>query len=200
MSLESIKPERIIDGVKQSFENAKLFLEEVYILNESGKYIHAYALCQLAMEELSKTLILYQVLFDKMNNKEINYKKIEENFKNHIVKSEISARLELVFLMMYQNETGDISVNNPIEKCNEFLENISDANKDKNKSLYVTIVDNVFQSPSEFITKEKFDKIYSMALKRKTIFEIVIKKTEENFEGLLKFIALENDGFNKTKE
>ena len=179
MSLKSIPTGRLINGIKKAFANDESFLDDANVLKNNKKWAHGYSFCQLAIEELSKITILFQLWIDRINGNEIKYKKLDNDFKNHIEKTKLSVETEKSFFLLYKEYSGARWVDDAIKKGDEFIQNIKLSNNLKNESLYVTIQNNDFQSPDEIITKEIFDSIYGTALMRKMIFEKLLKGSEK---------------------
>jgi AbiV family abortive infection protein len=193
MSLESISTDKLINGIKKAYENAESFLNDVYILKEYEGWAHAYTLCQFAIEELSKIPMLFQIWINRINENKIDYEKLDSDFRNHIVKTEISILFEMQFFRLYKEQTGAEWVDDAIKKGEEFLQNIKQSNDLKNEGLYVTVKNNDFQSPTDIITKEIFDSIYGKALLRKMMFENLMKGSEKYINEIAKLQKEEID-------
>lgn len=188
MSLELIPTDKLINGIKKAFANAESFLNDVYILKEYEQLTHAYTLCQFAIEELAKISILFQLWIDRINENEIDYNKFDSDFKNHIVKTKLSVETEISLLKLYKEETGAEWVDEVIKKGEELLLNLKFSNDLKNESLYVTVKNNDFQSPTDIITKDVFDSIYGTALLRKMMFENLMNKSEEYINEIARLL------------
>lgn len=190
MSLELVPTEKLTVGIKKSFENAESFLNEVYVLKEYEAWSHAYTFCQFAIEELSKIHMLFQLWIDRINGNEIDYKSLDADFKDHKVKTKLSVEIEMSFFRLYKEQNGAEWVDDAINKGETFLQNLKHSNDLKNESLYVTVKNNDFQSPSDIITKEMFDSIYGTALLRKMLSETLMR-TEEGINQIAKLLKKE---------
>ncbi|MBV6419604.1 MAG: hypothetical protein DAHOPDDO_00827 [Ignavibacteriaceae bacterium] len=193
MSLENIPTENLLNGINKAFANADSLLSEARILEINEKWPRAYVLCQLALEELGKISLLFQLWIDKLNNKQIDYKKLNGDFLSHLEKTRLSILSELALLKMYKGDAGDESINKIIEMEEYTLGRVNDLNDLKKISLYVGIEGTDFFSPYEEIHSQKYYFIYDIALKRKDMFRILIEKLKENIVEIAKIVK-ENAG------
>ncbi|MBU0529549.1 AbiV family abortive infection protein [bacterium] len=183
MSLEAVPTEKLIKGIKNAFENAESFIKEINILKEYEAWPHAYTLCQFAIEELAKIPMLFQLWIDRINETSIDYNRLDSDFKNHTAKNRLSVETEMSFFKLYKINTGAEWVDSALTKSEELLNNLKYTNELKNESLYVTVNNNDFQSPSDVITEEMFDSIYSTTLLRKMTYKFFIN-TEKNINQI----------------
>ena len=188
MSLKLVPIDKLISGIKKAFDNAKLFLDDALILKESEQWVHAYTFCQFAIEELSKISMLFQLWINRINENEIDYKKLDYDFINHIAKTKLSVESLMSIMNLYKEQTGAEWVNNVLKEGEELLQNLKTSNKLKNESLYVTVKNNDFQSPTDIITKELFDSIYATALLMKIVFEGIITGSEKYIYEIAKLL------------
>ena len=193
MSLENIPTENLLNGINKAFANADSLLSEARILEISEKWPRAYVLCQLAIEELGKISLLFQLWIDMLNKKQIDYKKLNGDFLSHLEKTRLSILSELALIKMYKRDAGDESINKIIEMEEYILGRVNDLNDLKNISLYVGIEGTDFYSPYEKINSQKYYFIYDIALKRKDMFRILIEKLKEDIVEIAKIVK-ENAG------
>jgi AbiV family abortive infection protein len=188
LSLENISTVNILKGMKKSYNNACLLIEEAEILSAKNKWQRGYALCQLAIEEFAKLPILFNLWIDRINSSEIDYKELNDFFKNHIKKTKISIESEITFYKMYKEHSGEKWVDNAIKNGEELITKISESNELKNKSLYVSIKGNDFQSPDEIIDEEEFDSIYSKAILRQLMIKSLLIGAENNIAEIARLV------------
>ncbi len=104
MSLENILTENLLNGMKKSFNNAEELLSEAEILKSNKKWTRAYTLCQFAVEELAKVILLFNLWIDRFNDVPINYKKLNDNFTSHTYKIKLSTEAEISFFNYSKNK------------------------------------------------------------------------------------------------
>ncbi len=182
MGLENISDQKIFEGMKKCYDNGVLLLEEAYILSKANKYSRAYALCQLAIEEFAKPSILFGLLIDKFEGRNIDYPKYNKIFKGHTEKTEFSIEWEIATFKYFKEQTGSNFADKVIQKSEEYLTRIKEFNDLKNESLYVSIKNNDFQLPSDIIDKEKFESIFGIASFRKLSLQLFEKSGEKEFD------------------
>ena len=188
MSLENIAKDKIINGMKKSFNNAEELLNEAFLLKNNSNWARAYSLSQLAIEELAKIPLLFNLLIKRINGYEIDYKQMNRNFLNHSLKTKLSIETEINFYKLYKIENDAKWMDNVIKKAEEFIDKIDELNKYKNESLYVTLKGNDFQSPNEIINEEKFNSIYATAVMRKMMFKSIVDNSEKNIDEIARMI------------
>jgi len=193
MSIENVRTENIINGMKKSFNNADSLLEEAYILQSNKKWSRAYTLCQLAIEELAKVPMLFHLLIDRINGYTIDYGQLNFNFKKHDEKTKISIETEIAFFKLYKEHSRKDWVDNAIKEGEELITRIDELNNLKNESLYVSIKNDDFQSPDEVINEEKFNNIYGTALLRQTMFKNLVDGSEKNIDEIARLIKESNN-------
>ena len=200
MGLENVSKDKIIQGIRKSFDNAVELLSEADILSEKNKWARAYTLCQLAIEELAKITLLFNLLIDKINGYPIDYSDCNTQFMDHALKTKLSIETEMFFFQLYKKETGQDWIDNVIKKGEEFISKIYELNDLKNESLYVSIIGNTFQSPNEIISKEAYDNIRATAILRKIMFDNFVKGAEKNIEEIARIIKEKNEKENGEDE
>jgi AbiV family abortive infection protein len=179
MSLENISTKNIRHGIKKSFDNASALLCEADILKRNKKYARGYTLCQIAIEELAKIPMLFGLWINRINGNKINYKRLNENFKDHPQKTKLSAQWEIIFLKTFKEQTGSTWPEEVIKKNEKIIAKIEELNVTKNESLYVSVVNNDFQLPEELIHEETFNNLYATALLRKNLFKSIMDVSEK---------------------
>lgn len=73
MGLENVACNNILNGIKKSYDNAVGLINEAEILSESKKWERVYTLCQLAIEELGKVMVLLYLLIEKILGTKTDY-------------------------------------------------------------------------------------------------------------------------------
>ncbi len=146
-------------------ENAEQLIKDASILKRNASYPRSYALFQLAIEEVGKALIIYKALIEfywGVNIGEEYLKK--QGFFDHKQKTKQSLIVEYFAVKVFERS---INKRTDLEKAIfEDADSIESINKMKNLSLYVSIHENVFLSPSNIITKETTDEIEYKAIAR----------------------------------
>ncbi len=153
---------QLLNGLKLSYENASQLIEEADGLFIFERYSRAYALYQLAIEEVGKALIIFQAILDKINGIEINEEYFNQrNFKHHQTKTKKVLRIQIsIFEIMSEKSS---SLKNILKELREKYSNSRLLNDRKNQSLYVGIEGERFNSPQDAITKELTKEFSSFA-------------------------------------
>lgn len=180
MGLENILTENILVGMKKAFNNATSLLDEAYLLKTNNRLARAYALCQLSIEELAKIQILFELWIDRINNNIIDYKALNKSFTNHIVKTKTYLETAIAKFRLFKAQYSDDWIDKLITIYEERLKIVKDLNDLKKESLYVSIINNNFQSPAEKIDEEKFASIFTLAYLDKEFFEKFIEICENH--------------------
>lgn len=147
------------------YENAKELLEESRLLFENKRYARAYALAQIAYEELAKLPIIYQEATRSFFKEGHDWKAFYKRLRSHESKN----KQNYVFFQTMLNIKGDDSMNLEYDKIQD---NLAFVNHLKNVSLYADIKNNKFTKPAIEIKKslakthldlvEEMLKIYSL--------------------------------------
>ena len=152
---ENIKISEIKKGIELSIENSFELLRDAEILFENKRYARAYSLSQLALEEIGKSVILFD-FYRKLqgdDRKTFDFKTFRRNFRDHKWKTYESIFIEL--LMKGGSKSPEFK---------KFaLENFKKIQKNKkghydnlkNQSLYVSLLNDKFKKPDELFKKEK---------------------------------------------
>lgn len=184
MSLENLSDDTLLEGMKKSYENAVDLLYEAHLLGEAQNFSRSYTLCQFSIEEFAKAPILFSILMERLEGSTIDYEKYDKDFYNHERKMEHGIDWEIGMFEYYKAETGKDFADKIIEKSKDYQNNIKELNDMKNESLYVDIKNNSFQSPSEVIDEEKYNKIAGIASLRKLMLQIFGKIDDKTLDEI----------------
>ena len=144
--MTSLSFEKLEEAYIMNYENAKELLEESRLLFENNRYARAYALAQIAHEELAKLPIIYHEATRSYFKEPHDWKKFHKRLRNHESKN----KQNYVFYQTMLNIKGNKSLKLEYEEINN---NISFINHLKNISLYSDIKNNKFTKPSIEIKK-----------------------------------------------
>ncbi|MGE7662996.1 AbiV family abortive infection protein [Peribacillus sp. NPDC097197] len=128
------------------YENAKELLEESRLLIENKRYARAYALAQIAHEELAKLPIIYQEATRSYFKEGHDWKNFYKRLRSHESKN----KQNYVFYQTMLNTNGDESMN---LEYNKIHDNLAFVNQLKNVSLYADIKNSKFTKPALEIKK-----------------------------------------------
>jgi AbiV family abortive infection protein len=197
-TLKSLGHDELVRGIKLSLKNAESLIEDAEFLNNIGKLARAYTLFQLATEELGKTRLLVSLLFSVKSGKEINYKKIKEEFLHHETKTKGSMIFEQVALLLLFAEQNDDASRNTIKMAYQDLKNemnnVKILNERKNLSLYVSVIDKKFILPDDYITQDMVDNLSFNANVRLKASTPLLNNVIDNFETIsAKLHEIQND-------
>ncbi|WP_170164549.1 AbiV family abortive infection protein [Sinomicrobium pectinilyticum] len=161
--------EKIYKAMFLTFENATELYEDAEILYKNGKIKRSYTFYHFSFEEGGRFFLLVKVFFKSLLNEikpfELNYGYLKKNgFEQHIKKLDESV-LKLfatqVYTSVLQNNTEQT------EKLTEMYEElkgrISEFNNLKNRSIYISYIENEFTKPSNSITLENVDYMKELA-------------------------------------
>jgi len=190
--LENISVQKFYDGIKKLFKNGEELLEESELLASNGKYARAYFLSHLAIEEFSKISILFELLIEKKLKNDIEFAEFNFSFKDHISKLRISIDSEIAFMRMMKDELGYKWIDNLIESIEKEYSQIETKNELKKESLYVSIKNNEFQSPTDVFDKKSFDNIRQLTFMKQKIYKRLFNGIDEDsIEQMVKLIKEE---------
>jgi AbiV family abortive infection protein len=173
--------EEYIRGIELCIKNSDELIQEAQILWLLRRP-RAYALYQLAIEEIGKAMLILTLLIDEKfsftSEKEFN-----KLFTSHQEKNELSQILDL-FILAVLKTTGkgspsseEILRNFATDDVNNWYDKL---NLNKNQSLYVSTNKVQFHAPSDVITAEMVEEISAKALIRNKIFKSVTKNGIEH--------------------
>lgn len=141
--------EELKKGINLTIENARNLKDEAEILLEAGKFLRAYTLYQLSIEEIGKCQIVYLAFAEKRLGGDENKYLSGSPFLKHQQKTQKALMLEFGFYLY-----ADI----PDEERKAMLlqiiydyNNVQKLDDLKNASLYVQLISNKFAEPSSAI-------------------------------------------------
>ncbi|WHX62768.1 AbiV family abortive infection protein [Peribacillus frigoritolerans] len=175
--MNNLSVAQLQEAYTKIFKNAEELLEEAKILFDNGKLTRSFTLSHLAYEELAKLPMVYHTATNVYFKKQVNWKTFRRRFQDH--KEKIRSMI-LLLSMIVGTKIGK----EEYENMNQFVEA---ANELKNQSLYTGFYDNMFQQPSECVSKESVELSYQSATK---IFNFFSQKQYHKPEGIVK--SLEN--------
>lgn len=145
-------------GFELALENSKHLFDDAQLLKNSDRYPRAYTLFQLAIEEVGKCFVIWFAIIEYYSGTTINEKYLKDNgFLCHKKKTERSLAIEIFAIELFERHIGRKT--NLRKEVEEEKENLKLINDRKNLSLYVSIENNLFVSPSSIITKEMVQEI-----------------------------------------
>ena len=150
------------------------------LLFDSGKFPRAYALAQLALEELDKIRQI-GVVEDKLKDgKIVDWKSFFDEFLSH--KKKLKSGFLLTQFMIGRKTLKQ-------EEIDELEGTVEKVNTLKNYSLYSTIRNSVFQKPSDIIGEGIAKSIMKVARIRFGFWEILVKSKPEEREERIKALC-----------
>lgn len=140
-------------GLKLTWVNAKSLIEEADLLFSNKYHCRAYALYQLAIEELGKCKILMFSLTELYLNHSVNEKTLDNHgFRDHKIKFKTINDFILNLITLYHKETGN-TTGFYKELYDDHLRS-KEINEKKNHSLYVNLINGKFELPDRLICNE----------------------------------------------
>lgn len=167
--LNNVNPDELIKGIDLVLNNANALIEEGNILLKHKKHSRAYALYQLAIEEVGKSQILFSLIMKLKLGKEINYKELNRDFTEHTKKSKSSIVFEVTaILLMNRNTPKDevekrAALKEMLDDLNQEKQNVNLLNDNKNNSLYTNVVDDKFVTPEMVVSDQMAAKMKEKA-------------------------------------
>ncbi|MBS1686765.1 MAG: AbiV family abortive infection protein [Bacteroidetes bacterium] len=161
-------------GIELCVKNSNDLIEEAKIYKLLMKP-RGYALFQLSIEEIGKACLIIEHIgkghFEFQSEKEFN-----EKFTSHKDKNEISLIVDLFLIAVLTASGKDSALKEKILGFakDDVVKWKSHLNLKKNQSLYVSLDNAKFVSPSENITKEMMDDISLKAEVRNRAFQELI--------------------------
>jgi len=155
--------EKIYNALFQTYENASELYEDAEILYRNGKTKRSYTFYHFSFEEGGRFFLLAKVLFKSLMKEigtaDLNYGYLKSiGFENHIKKLDESV------LKLFAQPVYDSVLKNDTEQTEQLTEmyedlksRISEFNNLKNRSIYITHIDNNFVKPTESITIENVE-------------------------------------------
>ena len=151
----SIQINEIRNGINCCLENSLELISDSELLLINDKYARAHSISQLAIEEVGKAMMLYE-LYNTLQadgRKDFDFKKFRKNFRDHKWKTYES---KIIDLMMYsQNKSKyfkEFALNNfrEIQKAkNGYYDTL------KNNGFYVSLENDIFYKPNQIFDKSE---------------------------------------------
>lgn len=143
------------------YENASELLEESKILLDHQKYARAYALSQIAYEEMAKLPIIFQEATKSIYKETHDWKKFYKRLRSHESKNKLNYVMEDV-----------LSINGLRISSEKIYDNLKFVNHVKNISLYSDIKNNRFTKPSNEISRNLAVKKYEVVSSVLSIYKM----------------------------
>jgi AbiV family abortive infection protein len=140
-------------GVEAAVANATSLIEEAELLYRSNFHARAYTLAHIAREEIAKVTMFYAAGLRILAGKAVDWEKLHKRLRDH------NSKLTSDALLSFISTPGAVDTL-PLEKM---LGGAKTRNQWKNDSLYVSIVDGSFKTPSEMITRKKSERTIALA-------------------------------------
>lgn len=155
------------------FENGLDLLTDANILFENKRYIRAYTLAHLAIEEFSKLPMIHTYMIGIIHNIEFDIPKFLKRMRNHKEKIQMSYFLgDLIDLR--KEEVG-------FENFDELNAYIKETNNLKNNSIYVGIERGCINRPKDFVDRQKAIEIIEEANKQAALHKVFANLSEDEF-------------------
>ena len=168
----------LLIGIKKSEQNALELIDDAELMFYNGRYPRAFALYQLANEEIGKcSLMQYYIL---QNNKD-NLANFLKEFRSHKIKTSYSNGIEMI-IYNYLNESNKKLL---LETIIYNSKNIEKINNLKNYSLYTSFIESKFMIPSEILKKEDVEVHLNYVVLRFNIIKVINKLFIENYNVLI---------------
>ncbi|MDG4714883.1 AbiV family abortive infection protein [Winogradskyella marincola] len=149
----SIDISEIKNGMKSCLENASELIKDAELLLENKRFARTHTLTQLAIEEIGKSMMLYEfynsLQMDK--RKEFDFKKFRKNFRDHKWKT---FETKIIDIWMFAENKGsdfDSFAKNNFKEIQKVKEGHYD--NLKNESLYVSLKNDKFCKPNDLFTE-----------------------------------------------
>jgi AbiV family abortive infection protein len=150
------------------FNNARDLLEEAKLLFEHNRYARSYLLSQIAGEELSKLIMVYNVACDLCWNREVDWKEFDKNLRSHIKKNRFNIMgLRMLSRLLHGVDVSDVVPYKEVSKIAETM------NYAKNASLYSGEHEGNFVAPCDLYNIESAKSIMSLNNKLYNFFSLV---------------------------
>lgn len=144
MSLSLTEIDNAIDAL---LDNASQLTEEAKVLLDAGRFARAFALAQLAREELSKSMMLQAAGARLVTRVSVCWKKLKRRLRNHTDKLRLESCLHAIQLYGAGHAAES-------EKLLSRISAIANYQNDlKNAALYVGIKEGAMSTPSNLFDK-----------------------------------------------
>ncbi|MFP9128525.1 AbiV family abortive infection protein [Niallia sp. BSM11] len=165
--------EQIDQGRKIILKTVEELLEDAILLFKNERFARAYTISHLAFEEIAKILMLAQAA-EKINQEpDYNWDRVLEELRNHRPKLLQSINFNPEHERAFEKLTGF--------KFNQVNRITTSMNRMKNESLYTSIKNGVFNSPSQVISKEKANIMYEIAKLTYDFIKSYEKNVKDNY-------------------
>ena len=176
--MKSLTVDQIESARVKVLDNARELVEEAELLLANRRFARAYALSQLACEEMAKIPMLIRAATDTLMGLEFDWPKLWKRLRSHHAK--ISGILFIDWLVD-PNVDGDAD----LKRLKEDLANVANYNKLKNWSLYVDFSDDEFWKPSELVSEDSATAFVKLGRSRLTFFETVELDTQGEIQRMV---------------
>ena len=155
--------EKIYNALFQTYENASELYEDADILYRNGKTKRSYTFYHFSFEEGGRFFLLAKVLFKSLmkeiKTSDLNYGYLKSiGFEHHIKK------LDESILKLFAQSVYDSELKSDSEQTEQFIKmyedlksRISEFNNLKNRSIYISHINNNFVKPTDSITTENVE-------------------------------------------
>jgi len=161
--------EKIYNAIFLTYENASELYEDAEILYKNGKTKRSYTFYHFSFEEGGRFFLLAKTLFrfllKEIEITELNYGYLKSiGFEHHIKKLDESV------LKMFTSSVYNSTLENNtefIEKLTEMYEDlkgrVNEFNNLKNRSIYISYIDNNFVKPTDSISIDNVEDMKQLA-------------------------------------
>ncbi|PEO28724.1 AbiV family abortive infection protein [Bacillus wiedmannii] len=172
-------------------ENARELIEDAKLLLENKRYARAYTLSHLMCEELSKIPMIGRALTESAMDKNYKWNDLHKRLVNHNPKIRLFMLMPTVSVEALEKIVG-MSMDKGITAFEKKLNNL------KNNSLYSGFQGEIFNKPSEIITKEIAESMFEIASDYFKFMEVAVKNLQGTAHKIVEkeFIS----SFSKLKE
>jgi len=161
--------EKIYNAIFLTYENASELYEDAEILYKNGKIKRSYTFYHFSFEEGGRFFLLAKTLFrfllKEIGITELNYGYLKSiGFEHHIKKLD-----ESILKIFASTVYNSILENNTefTEKLTQMYEDlktrVNEFNNLKNRSIYISYIDNNFVKPTDSISIENVEDIKQLA-------------------------------------
>ncbi|WP_158837677.1 AbiV family abortive infection protein [Polaribacter sp. L3A8] len=160
----NLESEELKNGILKCFNNSKSLLSDADYLFEGNRFARAYSIYRLSIEENQKSHKLINLIIEKSLNKDFSKEeKTEYNkfFTDHLMKIRASAIENYTFFDFFEKYNLK-QVKTKEQISNEIL-NPKQIDLFKQYGFYTHLINKKFKQPSDFISKNKCQKIQSEA-------------------------------------
>ena len=175
--MKSLSVDQIESARVKLLDNARELVEEAELLLANRRFARAYALSQLACEEMAKIPMLVRAATDTLMGLEFDWPKLWRRLRSHHAK--ISGILFIDYLADPNVDGGA-----DLKRLKEDRANVANYNKLKNWSLYVDFSDDEFWKPSELVSEDSAAAFVKLGRSRLAFFEAVELDTQGEIQRI----------------